>query len=431
MAPRYAVQRRAGAHIGDYQDLPTLSRPTLRDTAPYAIGLLLILALLLGLAGQRRGVDGSAAGRGASSRAVRAFRPALPPPPVEPLVLSETPPERARAINAAIPFVSGKIAPARPFVFSGTPVDRERALTCLASAAWYEAGDDAVGQRAVVQVVLNRLRHPAYPKTVCGVVFQGSERQTGCQFTFTCDGALARAPTQAGWVRARDVAEKALAGAVEKVVGTATHYHTDWVVPYWSASLDKIAEVHTHLFFRWKGWWGQPGAFSGRYAGGELLDRRLTPLAGTAAASAAPGTLSAAAEEMAAQAIAADAPPSKNRPALEVEGVSPRDLKGNIIRLANADGTDFGLELDATAYPGSYAIVAYSLCKAKPACIVVGWIKPEQIPAALPVPVPALRTVSFLYRKNNMLGRDQIFWNCRQLPRDDAAQCLPGTGAGG
>lgn len=389
-----------------------------------------MLALVLSIVGQWRGIDASSRAARALHRVTSPVRPAAVPPAVEPLVLSETPPDRARAINAAIPFVSGKIAPARPFTFAGAPADRERALTCLASAAWYEAGDDAIGQRAVVQVVLNRLRHPAYPKTICGVVFQGSERQTGCQFTFTCDGALARAPTPSGWARARAVAEKALAGTVEKVVGTATHYHTDWVVPYWSASLDKIAAVHTHLFFRWKGWWGQPGAFSGRYAGDEVLDPRLFSLAGPAAA--APGALSAVVEAMAAQAIAAEGVTlPKNRPALEVEGISASELKGNIVRLANADGTDFGLELDAGAFPGSYAIVAYSLCKTKSACIVAGWIKPEQIPAALPVPVPALRTVSFLYRKNSQLGRDQAFWNCRQLPRDNPAQCLPGTGPAG
>jgi hypothetical protein len=408
--------------------LTTVAPIPTRHLAPYLIGLGLLLALVLAIAGQWQGrtlrpaasvtMPPAAAGR----RAV--------PPPVEPLVLTQTPPEQARLINAAIPFVSGKIAPARPFVFSGTPEDRERALTCLTSAAWYEAGDDPVGQRAVVQVVLNRLRHPAYPKTVCGVVFQGSERQTGCQFTFTCDGALARAPTPAGWTRARGVAEKALAGAVEAVVGTATHYHTDWVVPYWSSSLDKIAEVHTHLFFRWKGPWGLPRAFTGRYAGGEILDPRLLHLAGPAAAAGVlPGTLTAAAEIMAAEAIVDEGPVApKNRPALEVAGVTSRELRGNIIRLANAEGTDFGLELDPTAFAGGYAVVAYTLCKEKPACIVAGWIKPEQIPAALPVPVPALRTVSFLYRKNVQLGRDQIYWNCRQLPRDNPAQCLPGTG---
>src|SRR3546814_17214212 len=88
-------------------------------------------------------------------------------------------------------------------------------------------------------IVLNRVRHPAFPKTVCGVVFQGSERSTGCQFTFTCDGALTRRFSDAAWDRARDIAKAALTGHVAKAVGYATHYHTDWVVPYWSRSEER------------------------------------------------------------------------------------------------------------------------------------------------------------------------------------------------
>ncbi|MFD2579577.1 cell wall hydrolase [Novosphingobium colocasiae] len=156
--------------------------------------------------------------------------------------------------------------------------DYARALDCLASAVWYEAGDDRGGQQAVAQVVLNRLRHPAYPHTVCGVVYQGAQRSTGCQFTFTCDGALARRPSVAGWQRARETARAFLAGTTDPRVGMATHYHTDWVHPYWSASLDKIAKVGTHLFFRWHGGWGRRAAFASGYAGGEQREPRLAML---------------------------------------------------------------------------------------------------------------------------------------------------------
>jgi len=274
-------------------------------------------------------------------------------------------------------------------------------------------------------VVLNRLRHPAYPKTVCGVVFQGSERVTGCQFTFTCDGAFARKPSPEAWGRAREVAEQALSGGVEKAVGTATHYHTDWVVPYWSGSLQKIAEVHTHLFFRWPGWWGTPSAFSGHYAGGETLDPRLAYLA---APVAIPPEGLVTPETLATQEIAAEGGPPKDRPALQVAGVPVSQLKGSIVRLADSDGAEFGLELDARAYPGDYAVAANALCRARRACIVAGWTRPELIPAKLPVPLPALRTVTFLYRKNADLGRDMSLWNCRQVQRSNPEQCLPGTG---
>jgi len=158
--------------------------------------------------------------------------------------------EEARAANAAIPFAEGRPAPAKPFVFHGTPAAREQAAQCLATAALYEAGDDPRGQRAVMQVVLNRVRRPAFPKTICGVVYQGAARTTGCQFSFTCDGSMHRRPERSGWAAARKNARQALAGYVFRPVGTATHYHADWIVPYWIGSLDKIAKVRTHIFYR-------------------------------------------------------------------------------------------------------------------------------------------------------------------------------------
>jgi hypothetical protein len=362
-------------------------------------------------------IAGRAAGAGRMLRAA----PALAVPPrVEPPILLEMTPEQAREFNATIPFMSSQYPPARPFLFGGAPQDRERALTCLASAAWYEAGDDPSGQQAVVQVVLNRLRHPAFPKTVCGVIFQGAERKTGCQFTFTCDGSLARTPSADAWRRARAVAEEALNGYVMKKVGTATHYHTDWVVPYWSASLDKLTAVHTHLFFRWRGGWGRPAAFSGRYQGPEQLDPRIAALSNGGAATLLPYSIAETAAFAAAQGPA--------RPELAIDGVPSAQLKGNKIRLASPDPAEYVLELDPSAYAGSYAMVALKICRDLPVCSVMGWIKPEQVPDALPVPKAALHSVSFIYRRNRQLNREQIYWNCQQTPRTDASQCLPGTG---
>jgi hypothetical protein len=114
----------------------------------------------------------------------------------------------------------------------------------------------------VAQVILNRVRHPAYPKSICGVVYQGSERKTGCQFTFTCDGSLARRPERDRWEQARMIAIGAISGAVEPSVGMATHYHANYVLPYWASSLDKISQIGTHIFYRWKGAWGRRRAFS-------------------------------------------------------------------------------------------------------------------------------------------------------------------------
>jgi hypothetical protein len=158
----------------------------------------------------------------------------------------------------------------RPFVLKADPDDRARALNCMTQAIYYEAAREPVrGQQAVAQVVLNRVRHPAYPKSVCAVVYQGAARPTGCQFTFTCDGALRWAPQAVLWRQAQDVARRSLAGFVDKEVGSATHYHAAYVLPYWAPTLVKMTQVGQHIFYRWTGPWGEPPAFSGRYAGRE------------------------------------------------------------------------------------------------------------------------------------------------------------------
>ena len=176
----------------------------------------------------------------------------------------------AQEINSLRPFSSLPIRPMRPFILSGDAVDQARALTCLAQAVYYEsAREPALGQRAVAQVVLNRLRHPAYPKSVCGVVYQGAARATGCQFTFTCDGSLAHTPNPGLWSQATSVARQALSGSVVKEVGSATHYHAAYVAPYWAPTLVKMKQIGQHIFYRWTGPWGEPRAFTGRYAGGE------------------------------------------------------------------------------------------------------------------------------------------------------------------
>ena len=175
--------------------------------------------------------------------------------------------DQAKIINAALPFANGPLHSARSFIMSGDDTDQRRALLCLTQVVYYEAGYEPLeGRRAVAQVVLNRMRHPAFPKSICGVVYQGAG--TGvCQFTFVCDGALYRKPAAAAWDQAEKIARAALAGYVETSVGEATHYHADYVAPRWAPMLAKVAEIGQHIFYRWPGGWGQPAAFSGRYAG--------------------------------------------------------------------------------------------------------------------------------------------------------------------
>lgn len=162
------------------------------------------------------------------------------------------------------------IHPAPPFSMRAASVtDRARALSCLTDAIYFEAANEPDGgQRAVAQVILNRVRHPAFPATVCGVIYQGSDH-AGCQFSYACDGSMARARNRALWLRAAGVAADALSGYVYAPVGMATHYHTYAVTPAWNRHMVMTAAIGAHFFHRWQGFWGTPQAFRQVYRGGE------------------------------------------------------------------------------------------------------------------------------------------------------------------
>jgi Cell Wall Hydrolase len=161
-------------------------------------------------------------------------------------------------------------APTGPsFLATVGQTDRMRATLCLASAIYYEAATEPdEGQRAVAQVVLNRVRHREWPSTVCGVVYQGSDRP-GCQFSYACDGAMARGPSLSAWIRARRVAERALNGDIYAPVGSATFYHTLQVSPAWGKRMTPVAVVGAHIFYRLPGDDPSASALPFAYAGRE------------------------------------------------------------------------------------------------------------------------------------------------------------------
>ncbi|MFL9842429.1 cell wall hydrolase [Sphingomonas sp. ST-64] len=323
-------------------------------------------------------------------------------PPVEPVVLADLSLLEAREFNAAVPFSTAPNPAARAFVLTGTPEDQGRAVDCLAAATWYEAGDDPVGQRAVAQVVLNRMRHPAFPKSVCGVVFQGQERRTGCQFTFTCDGAMRRTPSPAAWARAQALARQALSGAVYAKVGHSTHYHTDWVVPYWSASLDKVAEVNTHLFFRWTGWWGTPPAFRRSYAGAEPVIAKMARLSPFHAGAGEPvETVTGATLD----------------PAAIPESALPQPVA--------VGGDSFYVALDPSLGADGFAALAIRTCGERPYCKFLGWTDRSKVPPAGATLTPAqLESMSFSYLRDNAQGYGKALWNCGEFKRPSPIQCM-------
>lgn len=380
------------------------------------LGALLWLAIFAGVpaAVAWHGSRGTA-GDEAVPAGQAANRAPLRPPPVEPMEILAVDQDQARVINAKVPFSPLPNPAARPFRFAGSEAARARAVDCLAAAQYYEAGDDAPGQRAVAQVVLNRLRHPAFPKTVCDVVFQGAERRTGCQFTFTCDGALARTPSDAAWDRARQIARDALAGAVYKPIGYATHYHTDWVVPYWSASLDKVSAVGTHLFFRWTGWWGTPGAFHRTVSSEEPAISRIARLS-TAHRAPVEAPLSPALSAAAAMAAA----PVRT---IGADALGKRFDNARLIAIEPGSNA-FILTLDRASAPDSWRTLAATFCAGRQKCRILAWTDAARAPDGFPIDHALLPAMAFSYIHDAATGLQRALWNCDRTPRANPADCM-------
>jgi hypothetical protein len=122
---------------------------------------------------------------------------------------------------------------------------------CLAKAVYFEARSETeLGQLAVAKVILNRLKDPNYPKTICGVVYQGSDRRNSCQFSFACDGMPDDVKSKPAWDRSKRIAQKALAGdQTVRIMGAATHYHADYVTPRWSREMRRLIKIGRHIFY--------------------------------------------------------------------------------------------------------------------------------------------------------------------------------------
>lgn len=206
-----------------------------------AVGLILAAAYLGGSLAQ--------AGPGATAPAADELLPMAQPAAAASSVPQTIRTQGARSGELLKASLTGPAA--RPFR-SGARSD----LECLTQAIYYEArGEGPAGQAAVAQVVLNRVRHPSFPKSVCAVVYQG------CQFSFACDGSTRRSHEMGAWNRAQRIAAKALSGAVMANVGNATHFHTINVTPRWGPNLMRVGQVGLHVFYRFSGQRGRPGAF--------------------------------------------------------------------------------------------------------------------------------------------------------------------------
>lgn len=325
--------------------------------------------------------------------------------------LTEATPTDAIAMNAARPISSGPNPAARAFGLSLSPDSRARAVSCLAVAAVYEAGGGQSDQQAVMQVILNRARHPAFPKTICGVVFQGSERTTGCQFSFTCDGSMQRRQiSSVVFQRAKTLGSAMIDYRVDPRVGHATHYHTNWVLPYWSPKLDKVTSVQTHIFFRWQGFWGTPRAFVGRHPGSEPAIAAMAAYepahyAGALATDAAAAAeLSAATDAAAVIAGAASAAPS----------TAPMEPIVVVSTMAWKQGSQ----------PGRWIIDALQNCSGKAECRIIGWSDAGRMPGAINAASILQSPPDLMFIQLSRNRVHQAYWDCGVWPRGGSARCL-------
>jgi Cell Wall Hydrolase len=388
-------------------DLPELElqqwhRWAALDRFPLYAGLLILSAFLIGLVISNIRLPGSRYEVSANIG---------PMPTVEPLLLKAVDQATAKKANDAVALTASPIPPAKGFIFSGTPADYERAVDCLAATIFYEAGNETTaGQMAVVQVVLNRVRHPAYPKTVCGVVFQGQERRTGCQFSYTCDGSMARRPSPAAWSRFRGLSQAMLKGLVYPPVGLATHYHTDWVLPYWSAKLDKVRVEGTHLFFRYHGYWGTPAAFNGR------VGRTEPSFAKMASLSPAHGSAALAEAE----------PPTDITPEEALAQVAPADLERVATTLdAPEKGKEvFLIYVDPLLDSAALTRMAENACGGRKTCKVFAWADQGLMPRGLPLEPSERQSMAYSYVRTGSAKANTQRWNCELFPQDKKSNCI-------
>jgi spore germination cell wall hydrolase CwlJ-like protein len=186
---------------------------------------------------------------------------ALPPQPRQPDVAmqsaSPAPAPRGRPVT-----IARKSAPApssepaeRPSYVSLIPAEKlEREAKCLAEAVYFEArSEPEEGQAAVAQVVLNRMKSGLYPDNVCGVVYQNRHRYLSCQFTFACEGRSLAIREPEAWTVAARISRDVLEGRTYLAdVGSSTHYHANYVRPWWARRLTRMDTIGRHVFYRLK-----------------------------------------------------------------------------------------------------------------------------------------------------------------------------------
>jgi spore germination cell wall hydrolase CwlJ-like protein len=161
-------------------------------------------------------------------------------------------PAAVDAVIAPQPVVRVVPAPARDAVAAVASAIDNAQTRCLAEAMYYEArGEGVRGEKAIAEVVFNRVRSGLYPRSVCGVVHEGAGVEGGCQFSFTCNGEMLATKSRHDWVRARVLAAAIVSGVIklDDQTGGAISYHASYVDPDWN-NMVRTVQIGNHIFYR-------------------------------------------------------------------------------------------------------------------------------------------------------------------------------------
>ncbi len=210
-----------------------------------------------------------------------------------------------------------------------------------------------------------------------------------------------------------------LGGATYAAVGNATHFHADYVYPWWSGKLDKVARVGPHLFFRWRGFWGSRQALSARYGGGEPdpLVLRQTAEA-VAAANPLPTLLQSGEAVRSITAAAAGSAPGSAAASSSSRGRADRASATTVpgVHFVLVSGSDSPAELVARAR---------ALCPGDRFCQVYGWSDGDAVPTALPLSGEARRALRFSFLPARAGNAEAIYFDCRLFHEPAPGSCLP------
>jgi len=167
----------------------------------------------------------------------------------------DTPPVAVKRIvsNPALPTIASKVLVSAVQKQQIVLQRRVRLAeeNCLARAVYFESRSESdIGQLAVAKVILNRVKNPDFPKTICGVVYQGSNNRNSCQFSFACDGLPDDVKSPTAWAHAKEIAERAINNdPAIAMLGTAINYHADYVTPRWSHTMRRLIRIGHHIFY--------------------------------------------------------------------------------------------------------------------------------------------------------------------------------------